>query len=103
MLSSATCTERRSLRTGTGPSPYSLTRMGAQGDVFARRAPSLGTLRRVLGDHIHRRSPVSRHVPNAAWVATGLSPIFRPLSEARHPTAQSEPVTRENARRVRDA
>ncbi|GLC27760.1 hypothetical protein [Roseisolibacter agri] len=85
------------------PSARRVNMDGRPVDVFERQAPSLGALGKALGENLDLRAAVSRHVANAAWVTTSLPPILRQLSEARNPAAHSEPVTREDARRLRDA
>jgi hypothetical protein len=72
-------------------------------DALAERMPGIGVLARVLGESHALRAAVPRWLANHAWVNGSLPAILKELGALRNPAAHSEAVSRESARRLRDA
>ena len=72
-------------------------------DVFADRIPGIGALGRVLAESHPLRAAVPKLLANHAWVNGSLAPILQELSGVRNPAAHTDAVSRETARRLRDA
>ena len=72
-------------------------------DAFAERMPGIGVLARVFGENHSLRAAVPKLLGNHAWVNGSLPAILKELAAMRNPAAHSEAVSRDAARRLRDA
>ena len=64
---------------------------------------TLGQLARVVGEDQAINTTLKRLLHRGEWFTASLPPIMRELAEVRNPAAHSTKVSREDARRVRDA